>query len=169
MKKWITLILGAALVLSLAACGKQEKTTPSTETQGLGGQVQIANPFRDCSTLAEAQSVAGFDITLPEAAPEWATDTAIRAMEGNMLEVIYSSDTDKLSIRKSSDSEDPSGNYGHFEEISEMEVAGLRVTTKGNSGKIFVAVWTDGDYAFSIDSATGLSQDDLTAMISAIQ
>ena len=80
-------------ILPLAACGN---STDSAEPDIIG----MPNPFTDFDTLAEAEKQTGFDITLPDAIGS--SDKKIyRAMNDEMLEVIYVNDEDETGrVRK---------------------------------------------------------------------
>lgn len=51
--------------------------------------IEIENPFISCKTMEEAAQVAGFSMELPSNVPDWVNTSVIRAVESNMIEVIY--------------------------------------------------------------------------------
>ena len=138
MKKPIVMFMCAVLALSMAACGAEKKETaePSQETAAaeetagtsqetlaeeetagamLGGQMQIANPFTDCETMEEAAKITGFSLKLPEDLPDGIEETAVRVMDGTMIEVILTGSGEELRFRKAAGSEDISGDYETYE------------------------------------------------------
>lgn len=167
MKRFMLIVLCAIIVLSMAAC-----KGPENGSTGVGGseQVQIPNPFVSCENLHDAAEIAGFEITLPARLPNWVTDTKIRAMENEMIEIIYTgTEQQELRIRKANGHDDISGQYGSFDKVEEIAVNDLTITVKGSSDKIHVAIWTVGDHAFSVVSKEGLEQAHITDLISGIQ
>lgn len=167
MEKIFAIILSVTLALSLAGCGTK---TPAPENASPTGQVQIANPFVSCDNLTAAAELAGFEMTLPQSLPNWITETEIRVIEGEMIEVVsVGEDGKELRIRKAVGNEDISGDYNSYEEASEITVDELTVALKGNEGKINVATWSDGEYTFSIVCSEGLSQDNISAMVADIK
>lgn len=42
--------------------------------------VQLPNPFVECETMAQAEQLAGFSMTLPNMIPNWMDDMEIRAV-----------------------------------------------------------------------------------------
>ena len=167
MEKIFAIILSVTLALSLAGCGTK---TPAPEKGGETGQVQIANPFVSCDNMTAAAELAGFEITLPQSLPNWITETEIRVIEGEMIEVVSAGEDGKeLRIRKAVGSEDISGDYNSYEEASEITVGELTVALKGHDDKINVATWSDGKYTFSIVCSEGLSQDNISAMVTDIK
>lgn len=161
MKKILMMILGAALVLSLAACGE------NTE-----GRVGMPNPYRDCETLEEAAAAAGFDITVPDAIDGY-PEKIIRALvtdDSKMIEVIYEKDEEsEIRIRKAAGSEDISGDYNEYEHSNTVMAGESEVTMKGNGDTVSLATWTKGDYTFSLSDSAGMSEEAFSELIMDIQ
>lgn len=172
-KKVTLMILCAATMLSMAACGdKEDKTigaettsqtvveneekiptdgaaTTTTEDIVIGDNAQIPNPFVDCDTLADAAALAGFDIIVPDSV-EGYEERTITAMENDMIQVLYLHGDDEICVRKAAGDEDCSGDYNEYSEEKTVTVGDREVTLRGNNGKVMVAVWTEGGYSYSI-------------------
>lgn len=170
-KKVTLMILCAATMLSMAACGeKQDKTigaettsqtvaenedkiptdgTVTTEEVLIGDNTQIPNPFVDCDTLADAAALAGFHIIVPDSVDGY-EERAITAMENDMIQVLYLHGDDQVCIRKAVGEEDCSGDYNAYSEEKTVTVGDRELTLRGNNGKAMVAVWTEGGYSYSI-------------------
>ena len=179
-KKLIALSMSAALALSLCACSKttpaaSDNPAPSAqETQDaeiIGGEdVQIPNPWVDCSTMADAAALAGFDFTLPEELFTGASNQIIQAVEGEMIQVIYSdaNGNEIGRVRKGAGSSDVSGDYNTYEESETADVNGTSVKLRGKDGKIYVAVWEKDGYSYSLTVESGLAKDSLTGMVASL-
>ncbi len=130
---------------------------------------QIPNPFLECSTLDEAAALAGFPMTAPEHVAGY-NAPVFRAIERDMLEILYRSDngTGELCIRKAAGSGDISGDYNAYPDCTTVRVGERSVTMQGHDGKIVLATWTDGGYAFSIRAAGGIDRADMEALITAV-
>ncbi len=172
-KKVTLMILCAATMLSMAACGdKEEKTigaenagqtvaeseekiptdgatTTTTEDILIGDNTQIPNPFVDCETLADAVALAGFDIIVPDSVDGY-EERAITAKENDMIQVLYLHGDDQVCIRKAVGEEECSGDYNAYSEEKTVTVGDKEVTLRGNNGKVMVAVWSEGGYSYSI-------------------
>lgn len=191
MKKLIVIVLCAVMASMLAACGfRYNVTTPEGSTsqsvnasasqaneqeqiseQSLGG-AQIPNPFVDCKTLEGAQELAGFDISLPDNMPEGYSQSGIRAVKNTMIEIIYNNGSDEIRIRKGTGSEDISGAYNEYTEADTVTVGSLQVTMKGSDGKVNVAVWFNGGYAFAVTInlvGAGMDQTVVSDMVSSVK
>lgn len=189
MKKLIMIVMCAAMILSLAACaaehepvstGKQETAAAEAETEassaeetpalGMGGQMQIANPFVACENMEEAAELAGFSLKIPDQMPDWISSTEIQVMDASMIEVICSDGSNRqLRIRKAPGSDDISGDYETYDNVSEIAAGGHSLTAKGKGDTFSTAVWTAGEYSYSVSSDEGLSQEDLISLASAIK
>lgn len=169
MKKIIAIIVGIVMALSMVACS--DKTNdPSNSGSNSKGSVQVPNPFVTCKSLDEASDIAGFNMNSPENIPNWVNKTTIRAVKDSMIEIIYSGDDEnKLCIRKALGNEDISGDYNNYEKTTEIEVDNFTVTVKGNGENINVATWILGEYSFALTSNIGITQEDLTFIISTIK
>lgn len=176
MKKLIVIALSAILALSLVACGSHASVndgTQATNGKALGDDsMQIPNPFVDCSTLEDAQKLADFSLNVPKNMPEGYSMSAIRAIESKMIELVFTNGGDEIRIRKSTGSEDTSGDYNVYKENNTTIVGNVQVTLKGNEGKVNVATWIHGNYAFAITvnpGGAGMDSTVISDMVSSIQ
>lgn len=167
MKKWIAFGVCAVMAVSMTACGSQKQTPSTTETSSVS-QMQTSNPFVSCESIADAEKTAGFSLSLPEHAPDWATETTIRATQSGMIEVVYLGNDNELRIRKGTGTEDISGDYNTYETEEELSVGDMQVQVKGNAGKVSLATWNNGTHSFSISSSNGMAQEELNTLISSI-
>ena len=161
MKRLFAVIMMLLTILSLAACGGN---TDSDEPDIIG----MPNPFTDHDTLAEAEKQTGLDITLPDAIGS--SDNKIyRAMNDEMIEVIYMNGEDETGrVRKARGSEDISGDYNEYAETETVNVGGLDVLLKGDAGLVKLSVWTNDGYTYSVSSEAGMTADEMTALVSAV-
>jgi len=179
MKKLMIIILGTIMIISLVAVGNflalsyvNFNASAKSGEQIVGDTTQIPNPFIDCTTLEDAQKSAGFAMTIPDAMPEGYSKTAIRAVKNKMIEVIYLNGDSEIRIRKAIGSEDISGDYTVYKESMETEIGNVKVTMKGNNGKVNVAIWSEGVNVFSITvncGGTGLDSSIIRTMVDAVK
>lgn len=174
-KKIFTTLFCSLFLLSalLTSCGADTSIgADSSSAQSTSdNSTQIPNPWEDCSSLEEAQQLAGFSIQAPESIDGYPV-RSIQVMETSMIQVLYENDADQqILIRKGTgadDSDDISGDYNRYSETSQITINDSSVTFKGNDGKIMVAIWSDGSYSYAID-ASGLTSEEMTALIEQIQ
>ena len=82
----------------------------------------------------------------------------------SMIEVQYGNDG---LIRKTLGVADNSGNKTEYHESTEQSVNGINVTFKGRDGLVFLAVWIDNSFAYTVSAATGITIDEMTEYIEA--
>lgn len=158
----------------------------------------MPNPFIDHTTLADAQNTAGFSFKIPGEiqgvsanvfrtlnkelieviylkdydANDANSDQTTASADDNASEPSY---TEIARIRKCrydkssvEDSADISGDYNICSETSTATIGTREVTMKGDNGMVKTAIWTDGDYSYSI-STDGFSADEISALIAEIE
>lgn len=118
-----------------------------------GGSAQMANPFSEFSTAAEASECAGFAVTAPSAHGEY-DNVTYRVIPDKLAEVVYTDDngTEGLRIRKGVGTEDVSGVYEDFSYEHNVQYAGRDISLKGRDGTVSVATWTNGTHSYSISA-----------------
>jgi len=139
----------------------------------------LGNPYVEYDTLEEAVQAVGFDMSVLESFGEF-TDRHIATVLDDMIEVTYYNTAGNvgLRIRKSIGTEDNSGADYYFETM--LPIKGTNgtmsgITKKDGTVEIFKAVWTDGEYAYSVTapynsadesgSKTGFTQAEMEEII----
>ncbi|MGI6029119.1 MAG: hypothetical protein ACOX81_06895 [Candidatus Heteroscillospira sp.] len=146
------------------------KTVSSSESAPIGGDpatwgpdnqpsLQPASPFKPCETLDEAEEAAGFSLTLPRAADK------LEAIENEMIQAFYGEDGADMLIRKAVGSGDISGDYNKYEQVETVD----RVTLKGAGNQFSLALWTDGEYTYSVSVGSALSQADMIELVNGVK
>ena len=182
MNKLINLALCGTILLSLTACGASPTDTGKSKAQANKTEtvntitneedVQIPSPFIEYATLEEAEAAVGIKVTVPSKLPEGYTQKVIYAVDDYMVQIIYSNGENDICFRQAKGAGDISGDYNEYSEVNTVTINGMEVTTKGNDSKVNVAIWTSGDYAFSIETgtlSTGIEKDIMTEMINSIE
>jgi len=177
MKKFFVFTVAAALLLSLAACAQNAEPAvqpePAQQEETMPDNQQIPNPWTDCASKEEAAQLAGFELTAPDeiAAVSEKTYHVMNSEDGEVIfEIVYASGEDRGAyVRKAPGAEDISGDNNDYAETETADVGGVSVTLKGNDGLVYLAVWTDGGYSYALNISAGLSQSDMTALVSEIR
>lgn len=132
-------------------------TDDSSET------VQIPNPWQEYSTVSEAAKAAGVSFNAPEKLGNHKI-SYIQAMDG-IAEVDYTKGENTICVRAGAGTDDISGDYNTYKNVSEKKIGGYTVTLKGNSTGYKAAVWTDGKYSYSVYSDNELTERFMTEII----
>ncbi len=177
-KKVIAIVACMVMVLSLAACGgnnsgkNEVKPNASSETTAsVEENVQIPNPWTECSDIKEAEENAGFSFGIPEEIEGYKI-AWVQNMDKELIEVIYekaddaeeSEEDDTIHLRKGVGTEDISGDYNDYAESNQVTIASYNVTMQGNNGSVSLATWTDGGFSYVV-SAPEMSAESVTTII----
>ena len=97
----------------------------------------------------------------------------IQAVDGLVLQVFYKSGDKEILIRKAliSQGKDISGDYNVYDVTKKVSVKGKKrkVTIKGTEKKKNLAVWSDGNYSYSLYTSAGMSQKALIRLVKQVQ
>lgn len=193
MEKVIAVILSFVMALAIVGCsGNANAPAPTThkgdtsytadgtvipgsdpKTWGPaedGENIQIPNPWQECTSLEEAGKLAGFSFNAPETVDGY-TERYIAAIEGDIAQVIFSNgdeDDSELCFRKGVGGDDISGDYNTYDVTEEQTIDGHTVLCKGNDGLIYTATWTDGEYSYAVMCDAGMSVEQLTACVQSL-
>lgn len=181
MRKLILVLMCAATMTSMTACGAKEpvnagvtKTVTETKTaeeqETVDETVGMPNPWTDHKTLEEAQENAGFSITVPEKIDGY-TQTMIQTLDKGIIQVFYQNDGQsdaEILVRKGVGSDDISGDYNKYDKKTQLDIAGYQVTEQGNDGKVMLATWTNAGYTYSV-STPGISESEMENIIQQIK
>ena len=167
------LLLCISIGAALAACGNEAKSIGASDAvqsaSEVSEQTQIANTWVDAENHNDAQQQAGFTIQLPSSLPAEYGAPTFRVIPDDILEADYAGNGDaEICIRKAVGTDDPSGDYNQYSGSQQMTVGDVEVTMKGNDGGVSLAVWQDGNNAYSIGvyNAAGITAEEMAQMVS---
>ena len=154
MKK-AALALALSFALLFAACAGQPKNSESME------DVQLPNPVNQWSTLEEAAEKTGFSLEAGQP-PQGFEQAEILTIEENLIQLTFQKGEERLVVRKGKGSEDVSGDYNEYSQVTEETLSdGRTVRLSAEEDKILLATWTENDqWSYSV-SAPGLSKDEV--------
>ncbi|MBR5742864.1 MAG: hypothetical protein IKX85_03600 [Clostridia bacterium] len=115
----------------------------------------------DEGSLENAEKDVGFKLAFPESLKP---DQFI-VISGQILEIRF----DAGYIRKAEGSDDISGDWNEYAEITEKQIGGKDVTLKGFDGKIYLAIWTDGGYTYCVGMQDGAAEDAMASYVEAVK
>jgi len=179
----ILLALGV-LLAALTACEdqKQQEVKPVEDQEEVvvnpvdesGEEVNdiidgMPNPVVQYDSVEDAVMVVGHLSPLPTIYEKYNKEASV--ISGSLIQIVYSDDQDGiLVLREQRGTEkDISGSYELYPYESNIDVNGVDVAIKGDSGdSIILATWNDGAYAHSINYKTGHSVEEVVNVVSEI-
>ena len=114
--------------------------------------------------LSEAVGFTVADIELPFV-PEQRIYTAFGT---ELAQIQYQGEGQSAIFRKSVGTEDNSGDYNSYPETTEIAAGPVQGTLKGESGTYTLAVWTDGEFSYSLALTEGLPAENWEVLINEI-
>lgn len=117
------------------------------------------------SSVDELAEQVGFEVAGLDCLPFVADEVTYTAYWQDLAEITYSGDGQTAIYRKGTGSEDVSGDYGTYEDKTEVMADNVSVTLKGNNGSYSLATWTDGNYGYSIALSHGMDEDSWYALL----
>ena len=122
------------------------------------GHVETVSPFTEVSSLEELEDTVGFKVEELTELPFPVTEQFYTAFGSDMAEIRYCGETETAVLRKAVGIQDPSGDYTQYAEERVLDVNGTSVTLKGEDGQYVLALWQEGDYAWSVRLSEGKDQ-----------
>ena len=86
-----------------------------------------------------------------------------------LAEIDYTGEGKTACYRKAAGTEDCSGDYNVYTDVTEFEEIGMTVMLKGDAGQYTLAIWPDGSYSYSLSLSDGLSLSDWQALMNSMQ
>ena len=120
------------------------------------------------SSLQELSQLVHFDVDQLTDLPFSVVETKYLAYNGELAEVTYCGETQRLVFRKIIGDADPSGDYTAYSDVFTLGLEDFSVTLKGDSGSYSLAVWQDGGFSYSIQVSTPLSDGEWTGILASV-
>ena len=180
MKKWtkyISVAACCALVVG-AAYGihtlHPDKTVREEEDMTTADMVddgaQIANPMKEYGSAEELSDAVGFTVREIGELPFTVKETLYFTYDDTLAEIRYTGDDQEVYFRKSQgEDEDNSGVYNTYSQTTTITVGDTEITCKGESDAYELAIWKKDGYSYSISLQTGISLEELQAMIETVE
>ena len=112
----------------------------------------------EAASLQELSELVGFEVRAEFSLPFEAEETVYRAYWNELAEVAYSGGEHTAIYRQSLGTGDLSGDYTPYSDTAEITAGHRHITLKGDNGVYVLAIWTDGEYAFSLSVSPGLAE-----------
>ena len=140
-------IIPLLLCLLLAGCSTKSEAFSAHSTDTF---TQIANPWKDYASLAEAEAACGLTFPIPETVAGSYVAEVFRVMNGELLEVRYRDGDFSVTVRmQAGEGQDLSGVYGVSENEQSYETDGAVIIEKYINGGILQLISKDG-YSYSL-------------------
>lgn len=181
--------LGLMLAIgALTACGGKQAESPAESQTAASAEItqaaestaaatdgteQAANPWIDVRDLKEALKETGVELKAPEKIGDFHLSHVQVIQDGGIVQVFYGSLADQTEtqalLRKAKSMEDISGDYTVYPEDRRVSDSEGEVRLRGQDGRVYLATWQRGDYAYSLSLAQGMEEAKVMEVIAEIQ
>lgn len=130
---------------------------------------QIPNPWTEYKSVDEAKKAVNFEAPVPTKVTDGYKLDYISTLDGELLQLVYRNADDKqISYRAAKGNGDISGDYNVYDTSEELQVGGKTVTVKGIGGKYYLAIWEDGESAYSLGMSAGADKAEMLKIIGSV-
>lgn len=130
---------------------------------------QIPNPWTEYKSVDEAKKAVNFEAPVPTKVTDGYKLDYISTLDSELLQIVYRNADDKqISYRAAKGSGDISGDYNVYDTLEKLQVGGNTVTVKGIGGKYYLAIWEDGESAYSLGMSAGADKAEMLKIIGSV-
>jgi hypothetical protein len=164
----VSAVAGLAAVLAIFV---GVKMTQPAVVPGDQGALSSQNPsaVHDQQTFASAEELSaavGFEVPEIVSLPfDKAESIEYSRIGAGLAQVVYSYGDSELTFRKAPGEDDISGDYNVYEKEETVDVDGAAVTLKGDGKGCCLAVWTDGEYSYSLMTNGNILESAMVQMV----
>lgn len=120
----------------------------------------IANGMVEVASAAALADAVGFPAAEAAELPFDVEETTYTSYWGELAEICYAGGGQIADLRTSAGTEDNSGDYTDYPAVTELTVGTVTVELRGEAAERYtLAVWTDGQYAYSLRLSDGQSTE----------
>lgn len=126
---------------------------------------ELAGPgIEEAGSLQELSALVGFEIREEFALSFEIEETTYFSYGKELAEIQYTGQGQSAVYRQSHGTDDNSGDYTPYAESTEISAGSRTVTLRGDAGTFPLAVWTDGNDAYSLHLSQGATIDEWNAI-----
>ena len=139
------------LLIGLLLCGCGSPSDPvETMISATEPKLQLANPWKDYTSLEAAEAACGLDFPLNDVVADSYHAETYRVMNGELLEVTYKDGIFEVTVRmQAGEGQDLSGVYAEFENVSTTETETYTITNKQIKSVGIVQLVSKDGYSYS--------------------
>ena len=150
-----TLLAACLAVVLLGAVCVPKLMDPAPQ----GEQVAIANGMIEVADAAALADAVGFPAAEAAKLPFDVEETTYTSYWGELAEICYAGGGQIVDLRTSAGTEDNSGDYTDYPAVTELTVGTVTAELSGEAAERYtLAVWTDGQYAYSLRLSDGQAE-----------
>lgn len=147
--------MAAGLIVLVAACAVMPSVLKNPgqgtdQDQSSENDVQTTWDYQTYDTIEELAAQMGYELHDIQGLPFEPQTTTYASIGTDMAQIEYQAGDQTAYYRKSPGTEDNSGDYNQYAVTDTVTVGDCEVQLRGQTDGYVLAVWTDGDYAYSL-------------------
>jgi len=123
----------------------------------------------EMTSAEELSKSVGFEISDIQSLMLAAAKSEYLFFGQGLAEISYEFEKQTVTFRKSTGTEDNSGNYTNYKTVKKVTINSYDVTLKGTGEEYCLAVWTDGKFSYSLHFKNAVSVYDIENIIMEIK
>lgn len=132
--------------------------------------VMIANGMEEVANAQALADAVGFPVSEAAVLPFEPQTVHYTSYWGQMAQITYEADDQSAELRKSPGTEGNSGDWTEYPAAEQLTVGTLDVQLRGDAQDAYtLAVWTDGQYAYSLRLSQGQNAEVWQQIITGVQ
>ena len=132
-------------------------------------ETMIANGMVEVASKEELSEAVGFPVKSAQSLPFFPQSIYYTSYWGEMAQIDYANGGSTACFRQSLGEEDNSGDWNEYPAQQTITAAGCTVTLKGETGSYTLAIWTDGNYSYSLSLSSGQPESVWQTIIEGVQ
>lgn len=147
--------------------GEEESQNEAGDQAG----AMVGNGMVEVDSLAELSKSIGFSVPEVKNIPFEVTSTVYTNGWNEFAQVEYQGESQEEAVlfRKARGTDDISGDYNVYSDVTEITVNDMAVTLKGENGVYSLAIWQQDEFVYSLSYEPGGSEDAYVMMIQSVQ
>lgn len=114
----------------------------------------------EAASLQELSEIVGFEINEEFSLPFESDEILYTSYWQDLAEIEYSGEGQSAIYRVSRGTEDNSGDFTEHDSSAEIIAAGCSVVLRGDDGRYTLAIWTDGEFSYSLSLSQAVTEED---------
>lgn len=116
----------------------------------------------------ELKNSVTFVPAIPTAVPGGYAVDEISTLSDDFVQIFYQKGDNEILYRTAKGTDDISGDYNVYSDVKTVKIGDTEVTVR-KADKTASVIWTDGDYSYSLYADGGLTDKELSDIISSIR
>lgn len=130
---------------------------------------QAVSDIKECNSKDELSTIMGFEVKEVKGIPFNVQQVSYVSFWRKIAQVQYMGENNTLTFRMSQDNQEVSGDYNHYNDIKECLINDMTVVLKGNHNLYNLAIWSDGEFSYALQSEATLTEGIFIQIIQSIE